>query len=86
MSAVTQGSVLGTLLFILFPADMWNSLENKIVSYADDIRLFSEISTPSVRVKVADSLNRDLLRIQTWCSTWGIKHNWNKTHSIFFNI
>ena len=42
---------------------MWNSLENKIVSHADETTLYSEISTPVYRVKVADSLNRDLLRI-----------------------
>ena len=54
--------------------------QNKIVSYSDDIPLYSEISTPSDRVKFADSLNRDLLRIQTWCSTWGMKLNPNKIH------
>ena len=42
-----------------------------IVSYAEDTALYSEVSTPSGRVKGANSLNRDLLRIQTWCSTWG---------------
>ena len=48
---------------------MWNNLENKIVSYADNTTLYSEISTPSDCVKGADSLSRDLLRTQTWCST-----------------
>ena len=55
---VSGGSVLGLLLFILFTADMYNNLENKIVSYADDTTLYSEISTPPDRIKVADSLNR----------------------------
>ena len=44
---------------------MWNNLEKKIVSYADDTTLYSEIITSSDRVKCANSLNRDLFRIQT---------------------
>ena len=70
MAGVVQGSVLGPLLFILITEDRWNNLENKIVSYADDTTFYSEISTPFDYVKVADSLNRDLFRTQTWCSTW----------------
>ena len=46
VSGVPQGSVLGLLLFIQFTADMWNDLENKIISYANDTTLYSEISTP----------------------------------------
>ena len=61
---------------------MWNNLENKIVSYADDTKLYFEISIPSDCVKGADSLNKDLLRIKTWFSTWGMKLNPNKTRSI----
>ena len=52
------------LLFILFFADLGNNLENKIISYADDITFYFEISTFSDFVKFADSLSRDLLRIQ----------------------
>ena len=82
VSGVPQGSVLGSLLFILFSADMWNNLENLIVSYADDTTHYSEISTPSDCVKDADSLNSDLLSIQTLCFTWRMNLNPNKTHSI----
>ena len=60
---VLQGSVPGLFLFILFTADIWNNLENNIISYACGTTLYSEISSPSDCVKVADSLNRDLLRI-----------------------
>ena len=33
-------------------------------------------------LKVADSLNRDLFRIQTWFSSWRIKLKPDKTHLI----
>ena len=82
VSGVPQGSVLGPLLFILFTADMWNNLENKIISYADDTTLYAEVNSPCDRNIVADSLNRDLRNIQSWCSTWGMKLNPSKTHSI----
>ena len=72
MSGAPQGSVLGPLLFVLFTADIWNHLENKIVFYADDTTLYSKISTLSDRIKDVVSLERDLLIIQTWCSTWDI--------------
>ena len=82
VSGVPQGSVLGPVLFILFTADMWNNLENKIISYADDTTLYADISFSSNRNAVAESLNRDLLKIQEWCTTWGMKLNPDKTHSI----
>ena len=54
---------------------MWNVLENKIISYADDTNLYTEVASPSDRTNVDNSLNKDLVKIQSWCSTWGI----NKT-------
>ena len=52
---------------------MWNDLENKIISYADD-------KSPSERTNVAISFNRDLAKIQS--STWGMKLSPHKTQSI----
>ena len=52
VSEVLPGSVLGPLLFILFTADMWNNLENKIVFYVDDTILYFENSTVSDHLKV----------------------------------
>ena len=82
ISGVPQGSVLGPLLFILYTADMWNDLENKIISYADDTTLYADVKSPLDRASIANSLNRDLVRIQSWCVTWGMKLNPNKTHTI----
>ena len=61
---------------------MWNDLENKIISYADDTTLYAEVASPSECTNVANSLYRDLAKIQSWCSTWGMKLNPQKTHSI----
>ena len=79
---VHQGSVLGWLVFILYTAEMWNDFENKIILYADDTILYTEVASLSDRINVVDSLNRDLFQIQSWCSMWGMKLNPFKTHSI----
>ena len=85
LSGVPQGSVLGPLFFILFTSDVGISLENKLISYADDTKLFSSVKSPCDRGEVAASLNRDLAKITAWCQLWGMKLNANKTHSITFS-
>ena len=82
ISGVPQGSVLGPLLFILYTQDMWVGLENKLVAYADDATLIAVIPSPDHRLLVSESLNRDLARINEWCSLWGMKLNPKKTQSM----
>ena len=38
-------------------------LENKQIGYADDSTLMAAVPSPGVRVAVAESLNRDLVRV-----------------------
>ena len=54
-------------------------LKNKIISYADNRTLYAEVASPSERTNVTNSLNRDLAKIQSWSSTWGMKLNPRKT-------
>ena len=61
VSGILQGSVLGYLLFILYTADMWNDLKNKIVFYANNTTLCTEVASLSNCINVAISLNRDLV-------------------------
>ena len=57
------------LVFLLYIADMWNDLENKIISYADDTTLYAEVASPSNLTNVVNSLNWYLAKIQSY-STW----------------
>lgn len=85
LSGVPQGSVLGPLFFIIFTSDLECGLENHIISYADDTTLYASIPNPISRTSVAESLDRDLSRISSWCTKWGMKLNPRKTHSIVFS-
>ena len=70
VSGVPQGSVLGPLFFILYTKDLFDLTENHFFGYADDSTLVAEIRSPADRPLVAESLNRDLIRIGQWCIDW----------------
>ena len=74
--------MLDPLIFILYTHDMCFGLENMLVSYVDDVTLLARISSPNMRSDVTESLNRDLSKISSWCSLWGIRLSPNKTQSM----
>ena len=57
-------------------------LENKLIGYADDPTLKAVVPSPGVRVTVAESLNRDLVRVNAWCDLRGMKLNASKTKTM----
>ena len=38
--------------------------------------------SPGVRVAVAESLSRDLMKVSEWCDLWGMKFNASKTKTM----
>ena len=70
-----QGSVLGPQLFLLYTAELFSIVENKLYSYADDSTLVAVVSSPGERVAVSESMNRDLNRVSMWCNLRGMKLN-----------
>ena len=73
---------MGPLLFLLYTSELFSFLENKLIGYADDSTLMAVVPSPGARVTVAESLNRDLVRVNAWCDLWGMKLNASKTKSM----
>ena len=69
VSGVSQGSVLGPLLFVLYTSETFDLVWNRLYAYADDSTLLAVVHKPADRPAVAASLNRDFARIQEWCNT-----------------
>ena len=82
VSGVPQGSVFGPLLFLLHTSELFSILENKLIGYADDSTLMAVVPSPGARVTVAESLNRDLVRVNAWCDLWVMKLNASKTKTM----
>ena len=40
------------------------------------------VPSPGSRVTVAESVNRDLIRVNAWCDLWGMKLNASKTKTM----
>ena len=79
VSGVPLGSVLGSLLLLLYTSELFSIFENKLVGYADDSTFMAVVPSPGVRVAVAESLIRDLGSVSEWCDLKGMKLNASKT-------
>ena len=66
VSGVLLGSVLGSLLLILYTSELFFHSENKLIGYADDSTLMAVVPSKGVRVTVTESLISDLGRDSEW--------------------
>ena len=60
-SGVSQGSVLGPLLFLAYVKDIWRYMESTIRLFADDCVIYRKIIN-----------NADVEKLQKTCTSWGI--------------
>ena len=71
-SGVSQGSVLGPLLFLIYINDLEKNIKSNIKFFADDTTLFSMVNGPVISV---DHLNHDLDIIPQWAYQWKMGFN-----------
>ena len=71
-AGVPKGSILGSLLFLIYINDLTDNLVSNPKLLADDASLFSIVTDPNV---TANQINNDLHNISTW--TYQCKMNFN---------
>ena len=82
VSGVPQGSVFGPLLFVLYTSEMFDLVENRFFTYADDSTLRAVIRRSSDRPTLVVSVNRDLARIHERCGHWCMLLNPKKSKAL----
>ncbi|CAI2733302.1 unnamed protein product [Schistosoma spindalis] len=83
-NGVIQGSVLGTLLFLVFINDICeNFCVGKPLLYADDLKLVYSFS-PHELENVQTCINLELNKVAQWCLKWQLELNTAKCGWICF--
>ena len=70
------------LLLLLYPSKLFPILENKLLGYADDSTLIAVVPSRGLRVAVAESLSRELVKVSEWCDLCGMKLNASMTKTM----
>ena len=71
VSGVPQGTLLGTLLFLLHINDLPSVVSSKVRLFADDCLIYSNINNKEVQI----ALQKDLNLLENWDNTWGMRLN-----------
>ena len=80
-SGVSQGYILGPLLFLIYVNSLTNLHFSHLILYADDILIFKPISSPADM----SSFQSDLDLISSWLSSHFLQINSSKSKYIFFS-
>ena len=74
LSGVSQGSVLGPYLFVIYINDIDDTVSSKILKFADYTKITASISS----VEEQHILQTDITRLMEWSEEWQMKFNENK--------
>ena len=71
-AAVSQGSILGPLIFLVYINDLPNELLSNPKLFADDTSIFSVVKD---HLSSSNKLNEDLSKISQWAYLWKTSFN-----------
>lgn len=80
-SGVPQGSVLGSILYLLYTADLPTNPQRTFVTYADDTAILAAHENPTVAFGL---LQDSLDQVQLWLKTWRIRANETESINVTF--
>ena len=72
MASVSQGSILGPHLFLIYINDLPKGLKSNVKLFADDTSLFTIVKD---KTESANTLNNDLSLISKWTFNWKMLFN-----------
>ena len=78
LSGIPQGTVLGPLLFVIYINDILDSIESDGFLFADDTKIFREITSQEDSI----TLQSDIDSLELWSQIWQLEFNLNKCHVI----
>ena len=78
VSGVPQGSVLGPTLLIIFINDTDEGIANEILKFADDTKLFKEVSNSEEAFTIQENLHK----LYRWSVDWQMLYNASKCKTI----
>ena len=73
-SGVSQGSVLGLVLFNLFINDLETGISSEVAKFADDTKLFQVVKTR----RDCEELRKNLSKLGEWVAKWQMHFNIRK--------
>ena len=74
LSGLSQGSVLGPLLFLIYISDLDNNITSNVLKFADDTEVFRKVNTDGDK----KHLQNDLDRLVKWSEKWQMLFNFGK--------
>ena len=74
ISGIAEGSLMAPLIFSLFINDLPSVIHSSCLLYADDVKIYRKITSPSD----GHELQEDLSRLAAWSVTWGLTLNPSK--------
>ena len=78
LSGVTQGSVLGPILFLIHINDLEDDISSKVLKFADDTKVFRKVTN----VRDKQSLQDDLEKLVKWSEKWQMLFHFGKCKCI----